>query len=154
MISILLSTQNAVVPQSRKCHVIGIESHLVLDRGTRRGLLLDWYIGSQKLREILMLLCCITLSSSREYNASSRSGRKISGAVAGEAYAKVIYQVPVTNLILRITFICLSFSSPPLHPCRFICPSFCRVFIVRFCLAVMASTPIIINTPKSEALNF
>ena len=37
--------------------------------GTRwltRGLLLDWYLGSQKLREILMLLCCITLSSSRE----------------------------------------------------------------------------------------
>ena len=37
--------------------------------GTRwlaHGLLLDWYIGSQKLREILTLLCCITLSSSRE----------------------------------------------------------------------------------------
>ena len=31
-----------------------------------RGLLLDWYLGSQKLREILTLLCCITLSSSRE----------------------------------------------------------------------------------------
>ena len=37
--------------------------------GTRRlacSLLLDWYLGSQKLREILMLLYCITLSSSRE----------------------------------------------------------------------------------------
>ena len=31
-----------------------------------RCLLLDWYLGSQKLREILTLLCCITLSSSRE----------------------------------------------------------------------------------------
>ena len=43
--------------------------------GTRRlacSLLLDWYLDSQKLREILMLLCCISLSSSREYNASSR----------------------------------------------------------------------------------
>mgnify|MGYP005843817763 CR=1 FL=1 len=30
------------------------------------SLLLDWYLGSQKLREILTLLCCITLSSSRE----------------------------------------------------------------------------------------
>ena len=30
------------------------------------SLLLDWYLGSQKLREILMLLCCITLSSLRE----------------------------------------------------------------------------------------
>ena len=37
-----------------------------------RSLLLDWYLGSQKLREILMLLCCITLSSSRKTNASSR----------------------------------------------------------------------------------
>ena len=34
--------------------------------GLERSLLLDWYLGSQKLREILTLLCCITLSSSRE----------------------------------------------------------------------------------------
>ena len=34
--------------------------------GLACSLLLDWYLGSQKLREILMLLCCITLSSSRE----------------------------------------------------------------------------------------
>ena len=34
--------------------------------GFECSLLLDWYLGSQKLREILMLLCCITLSSSRE----------------------------------------------------------------------------------------
>ena len=35
------------------------------------------------------------------------------------------YQVPITTLILRITLfaICLSFSSPPLHPCHFIRPS-------------------------------
>ena len=31
-----------------------------------RCLLLDWYLGSQKLRKILTLLCCITLSFSRE----------------------------------------------------------------------------------------
>ena len=36
------------------------------------GLLLDWYPGSQKLREILTLLCCIILSSSGKTNASSR----------------------------------------------------------------------------------
>ena len=30
------------------------------------NLLLDWYLGSKKLREILTLLCRITLSSSRE----------------------------------------------------------------------------------------
>ena len=35
-------------------------------RWLARGLLLDWYLGSEKLREILTLLCCITLSSSRE----------------------------------------------------------------------------------------
>ena len=36
------------------------------------------------------------------------------------------YQVPITTLILHITLfaICLSFSSPPLHPCRFIRPLF------------------------------
>ena len=42
---------------------------LFLYVGTRwlaRGLLLDWYLGSKKLREMLTLLCCITLSSSRE----------------------------------------------------------------------------------------
>ena len=47
--------------------------------GTRRlacYLLLDWYLGSQKLREILMLLCCITLSSSRENQRSAREVAK------------------------------------------------------------------------------
>ena len=34
--------------------------------GLLRCLLLDCYLGSQKLREILTLVCCITLSSSRE----------------------------------------------------------------------------------------
>ena len=36
------------------------------------------------------------------------------------------YQVPITTLILHSTLfaICLSFSSPPLHPCRFIRPLF------------------------------
>ena len=36
------------------------------------------------------------------------------------SYTKYLSQ----TLILRITFICLSFSSPPLHPCHFIFPSF------------------------------
>ena len=40
-------------------------------------LLLDWYLGSQKLREILTLLCCITISSSREKtNACSRGSNE------------------------------------------------------------------------------
>ena len=42
---------------------------LIVCAGTRwlvRCILLDWYLGSKNLREILTLLCCITLSSSRE----------------------------------------------------------------------------------------
>ena len=39
--------------------------------------------------EILMLLYCITLSSSRENQRSAQQvARRISGAIAGEAYAK------------------------------------------------------------------
>ena len=43
--------------------------------GTRwlaHGLLLDWHLGSQKPREILTLICCITLSSSRENQRSAQ----------------------------------------------------------------------------------
>ena len=50
--------------------------------------------------------------------------RRISGDVAGESAQKSTYQVPIKIRISRITLfaICLSFSSPPLHPCRFIRP--------------------------------
>ena len=51
--------------------------------------------------------------------------RRISGAVAGEIYAKSRHtKYPSQTLIPHITLfaICLSFSSPPLHPCRFIRP--------------------------------
>ena len=44
--------------------------------GFECSLLLDWYLGSQKLREILTLLCCITLSSSRE---NQRSAPEVAG---------------------------------------------------------------------------
>ena len=49
------------------------------------------------------------------------------------------YQVPITTLILHITLfsICLSFSSPPLHPCRSIRPLSVRLFST--CFVVMAS---------------
>ena len=43
-----------------------------------------------------MLLCCITLSSSRENQHSAQEvARRISGAVAGEVYAKV--NIPSTH---------------------------------------------------------
>ena len=39
------------------------------------GLLLDWYLGSQKAREILTLLCCITFPLQGKTNACSRGSR-------------------------------------------------------------------------------
>ena len=129
---------------------VGCEVIICLCRcvGLTRSLLLDWYLGSQKLREILTLLYCITLSSSRENQRSDQEvARRISGAVAGEIYTKSsqakTYHVPITTLIPRITLfaICLSFSSPPLHPCRFIRPLFpnllsfaCPLLLPCFCL--------------------
>ena len=49
--------------------IVLVARFLFVCAGTRRlacSLLLDRYLGSQKPREILTLLCCITLSSSRE----------------------------------------------------------------------------------------
>ena len=120
--------------------------------GLVRGLLLDWYLGSQKLMEILTLLYCITLSSSRENQRSAQEvARRISGAVAGEAYAKSSqdltpdneslvaplqvkrYQVPITNPYLPHYIIChlpLVFLSPT-SPLPFYSPSlFRRLFFI------------------------
>ena len=62
--------------------------------------------------------------------------RRISGALAGESMQKSTYQVPITIPISPITLfaIFLSFSSPPLHPCRFIHPSFVRLFVCFYVL--------------------
>ena len=66
--------------------------------------------------------------------------RRISGTIVGEMYAKSRHnKYPSQNLIPRITLfaICLSFSSPPLHLCRFIRPfSFasCRLLLVCPCV--------------------
>ena len=49
--------------------IVLVARFLIVCAGTRwlvHCLLLDWYLGSQKPREILTLFCCITLSSSRE----------------------------------------------------------------------------------------
>ena len=107
-----------------------------------------------------MLLYCITLSSSRENQCSAQEvARRISGTVAGEAYAKSSQDLssrqraisgavagesthksrhtnyPSQTLTPRTTLcaICLSFSSPPLHPCRFIRPSSVRPFVCSCC---------------------
>src|SRR3954463_14038797 len=53
----------------------------------------------------------------------------------GSLCKKSTYQVPITIPISRITLvaICLSFSSPPLHPCHFIRPLF-SVCLLLACL--------------------
>ena len=114
--------------------------------GTRwlaRGLLLDWYLGSQKLREILTLLYCINLSSSRENQRSAQEvARRISGAVAGEIYEQVkTYQVPITNsypshyIICHLPLVFLSPTSPLsfYSPSLFHSPLFCLPLV---CLCV------------------
>ena len=123
---------------------VGCEVLICLCRckGLERDLLLDWYLGSQKLREILTLLCCITLSSSRENQRSAQQvATRISGVVAGESTHKSRHtKYPSQTLIPRITLfsICLSFSSPPLHLCRFICPFFhSSLFACFFCACLL-----------------
>ena len=112
-------------------------------KGLGRGLLLDWYLGSQKLREILTLLCCITISSSRENQHTAQEvARRSSGAVARESTHKSRHtKYPSQTLIPRITLfaICLSFSSPPLHPCHFIRPLLLFPFSFPVCLFLLVS---------------
>ena len=45
-------------------------------RNLKCSLLLDWYLGSQNWGKYLRYYCCITLSSSRKTNASSRHSKK------------------------------------------------------------------------------
>ena len=88
----------------------------------------------------------------------------------GNLRKKSIYQVPITIPISRITLfaICLSFSSPPIHPCRFIRPlspsslSICLFFSACFlfarvlvCLLVVMASPLSAPmSPEFEVLHF
>ena len=120
--------------------------------GLVRGLLLDWYLGSQKLREILTLLCCITLSSSRENQRSAEEvARRISGAVAEESMQKSQYtKYPSQSLSLALHYLPFASRFPlprPIPPCRFIRPlslsslSVCHFFplaLVCSCVSLLA----------------
>ena len=134
-------------------YCVGCEFFVCLCRcvGLLRSLLLDWYLGSQKLREILTLLCCITLSSSRENQRSAQEvARRISGAVAGESTQKSTYQVPITNPYLPHYIIChlplvflsptspLPFYSPSLSICLFLPDCFLFACELVFLLVTMA----------------
>ena len=69
---------------------VGCKVLICLSRyeGFECSLLLDWYLGSQKLREILTLLCCISLSSPGKANPSSRRSKKDFGRRCRGIYAK------------------------------------------------------------------
>ena len=72
--------------------------------------------------------------------------RRIYGAVAGESMKKSRHsKYPSQTLIPRITLfaICLSFSSPPLHPCRFIRPLFlfASFLLASCCLFALMALP-------------
>src|SRR3954468_18239515 len=70
-----------------------------------------------------MLLCCITLSSSRENQRSAQEvARRISGAVAGEVYAKL--NIPSTH-------------HKPLSPALHYLPFASRFPLPHFTLAVL-----------------
>ena len=70
-----------------------------------------------------MLLCCITLSSSRENQCRAQEvARKISGAVAGEVYAK--FNIPSTH-------------HKPLSPALHYLPFASRFPLPHFTLAVL-----------------
>ena len=105
--------------------------------GLVRGLLLDWYLGSQKLREILMLLCCIILSSSGKSNASSRGSNKNFWRRCRGVYTKSQHtKYPSQSLSLALHYLPFAscFPLPPIHPCRFIRPlSLSSLSICLFC---------------------
>ena len=118
--------------------------HFVQVRGTcawpPTGLI-PWF---SKLREILTLLCCITLSSSRKTNASSRRSKKdfwrrCRGVLRSSQDISSTHH-KLISLAFTLFAICLSFSSPPLHPCRFIRPLFPNLLLpfpfAVFCLLV------------------
>ena len=72
-----------------------------------------------------MLLCCITLSSSRENQpVLKRQQEGFLAPLLGSLRKSQHTKYPSQTLIPGITLfsIRLLFSSPPLHPCRFICP--------------------------------
>ena len=55
--------------------------------GLKRSLLLDWYLGSQKLREILSYFAASSFPLRGNPTQAQEVARRISGAVAGEVRA-------------------------------------------------------------------
>ena len=113
-----------------------------------------------------MVLCCTTLSSSREKpNASLRGSKKnFWRRCRGDQRQVKTYQVPIINshpshyIICHSPLVFLSLTSKTIlkNICLFFAP-LPFVFFVWFlcaCLAAMASTPIPVSTPDNEGPNF
>ena len=109
-----------------------------------RSLLLDWYLGSQKLREILMLLLLHHPFLFKENQRSSRRSKKdfwrrCRGGLRTSQDIRSTHH-KLISLAFTLFSIFLSFSSPPLHPCRFIRPLFpnllLSLFRLPFCFLV------------------
>ena len=111
--------------------------------GIERNLLLDWYLGSQKLREIPTLLCCIILSSSGKSNAVlKRQQEGFMAPLPGRSLLKSRHtKYPSQTHLPRIYIIChlpLVFLSPT-SPLPFYLPSLSRSPLFRLplvCLCV------------------
>ena len=97
--------------------------------------LIPWF---SKLREILTLHLLHHPLLFEETNASSRRSKGFLAPLPGGLRSS--QDIPSTHhkpisLAFTLFAICLSFSSPPLHPCRFIRPLFPNL-LLSFSLAV------------------
>ena len=130
-------------------YCVGCEFFVCLCRcvGLLRSLLLDWYLGSQNWGKYLRYTCCITLSSSRKTNASSRRSKKdFLAPLSGRSSLKSRHtKYPSQTHLPRIYIIChlplvflsptspLPFyspslsQSPPLFPLAFFCLLVCWI---------------------------
>ena len=90
----------------------------------------------------LRYTCCITLSSSGKTNARSRHSKKDfwrhcrGGLRSSQDIPSTRHKL--ISLAFTLFAICLSFSSPPLHTCRFICPLFPNLLLSFACLFLFA----------------
>ena len=139
---------------------VGCEDLFVLCRyeGLARSLLLDWYLGSQKLRKYLRYFAASSLPLRGKPTQARDIARRISGAVAGESTQKVnipsTHHIPLSPALHYFPF-ASRFPLPPIHPCRFIRPlslssfsirpflSACFLFAcVLVCLLVVMASPL------------
>ena len=108
--------------------------------GTRDLRVASYWIDTLVLKnwgKYLCCYCCITLSSSRKTNASSRRSKKDFWRRCQGGF-RSSQDIPSTHhklisLAFTLFAICLSFSSPPLHPCRFISPLFPNLLLSFAC---------------------